>query len=387
MTNSPALTLKQVIDEYLQWMIFSGYSSRTYHNYRGELNTFLHFIIRKQIDWDDIFTLDTLKDFQKSRQTTPAVRQLSRYLFEQKRIHQTIDPSPRRLPDLYEDYLVYYKKSRKARDALVMHNRRVLAAFNDYLTGENIELPSIRIEQIDAFMTEFTKNFGTQTKKIYRIYLRGFLRYLYHERKILKKDLAPLLRGAVLFARSKPPKFLRPHEIKQLFDSLTLSSSKDIRNYAMIHLAYNLGLRHEEISQIKLDDISFVHSELTLKTRKNNRPQTLPIAENTLKAIAAYVIGARPKSNYRRLFLNLVAPYRPISANIIGWYISGCIRKAALPGTAYWLRHTYAQNLLEAGASIYEIKEMLGHDSIESTRIYLHIHVKLMRKVLFDEEL
>lgn len=342
MTDSPALTLNKVIDEYLQWMIFSGYSSRTYHNYRGELNTFLHFIIRKQIDWDDIFTLDTLKDFQKSRQT---------------------------------------------RDALVMHNRRVLAAFNDYLAEKNIDLPCIRIEQIDAFMTEFTKNFGTQTKKIYRIYLRGFLRYLYHERKILKKDLAPLLRGAVLFARSKPPKFLRPHEIKQLFDSLTLSSSKDIRNYAMIHLAYNLGLRHEEISQIKLDDISFVRSELTLKIRKNNRPQTLPIAENTLKAIAAYVIGARPKSNYRRLFLNLVAPYRPISANIIGWYITGCIRKAGLPGTAYWLRHTYAQNLLEAGASIYEIKEMLGHDSIESTRIYLYIHVKLMRKVLFDEEL
>lgn len=387
MTDSPALTLKQVIDEYLQWMIFSGYNSRTYHNYRGELNTFLHFIIRKQIDWDDIFTLDTLKDFQKSRQTAPAVRRLFRYLFEQKRIHQTIDLSPRRLPDLYEDYLVYYKKSRQARDALVTQNRRVLAAFNDYLTQKNIELPCIRIEQIDAFMTEFTKNFGTQTTKTYRIYLRGFFRYLYHERKILKKDLAPLLKGAVLFARSNPPKFLRPHEIKQLFDSLTLSSSKDIRNYAMIHLAYNLGLRPEEISLIKLDDISFVRSELTLKTRKNNRPQTLPIAENTLKAIAAYVIGARPKSNYRRLFLNLVAPYKPTSANMVGWYITGCIRKAGLPGTAYWLRHTYAQNLLEAGASIYEIKVMLGHDSIESTRKYLHINLKLMRKVLFDEEL
>ncbi len=62
--------------------------------------------------------------------------------------------------------------------------------------------------------------------------------------------------------------------------------------------------------------------------------------------------------------------------------------KAVNPcSTAYWLRHTYAQNLLEAGVSIYEIKEMLGHDSIESTRKYLHIHIKLMRKVIFDEEL
>jgi site-specific recombinase XerD len=61
------------------------------------------------------------------------------------------------------------------------------------------------------------------------------------------------------------------------------------------------------------------------------------------------------------------------------------MRQAAPCSSAYWLRHTYAQNLLEAGVSIYEIKEMLGHDSIESTKKYLHIHIKLMRKVLFDE--
>jgi integrase/recombinase XerD len=54
---------------------------------------------------------------------------------------------------------------------------------------------------------------------------------------------------------------------------------------------------------------------------------------------------------------------------------------------AYCLRHTYAQNLLEAGVSIYEVKEMMGHDSIESTRKYLYVHTKLMREVLFDETL
>jgi len=61
------------------------------------------------------------------------------------------------------------------------------------------------------------------------------------------------------------------------------------------------------------------------------------------------------------------------------------VRRVSPRSSAYWLRHTYAQNLLEAGVSIYEIKEMLGHDSIESTKKYLHIHIKLMRKVLFDE--
>ena len=63
------------------------------------------------------------------------------------------------------------------------------------------------------------------------------------------------------------------------------------------------------------------------------------------------------------------------------------LKKAGLNASAYWLRHTYAQNLLEAGASIFDIKEMLGHDKIESTKRYLCVHTKLMRQVLFDETL
>jgi site-specific recombinase XerD len=61
------------------------------------------------------------------------------------------------------------------------------------------------------------------------------------------------------------------------------------------------------------------------------------------------------------------------------------MRKAGTPGSAYWLRHTYAQNLLEAGASVFEIKEMLGHDRIQTTSRYLKIHITMMREVLFDE--
>ena len=63
------------------------------------------------------------------------------------------------------------------------------------------------------------------------------------------------------------------------------------------------------------------------------------------------------------------------------------MQKAGLPeeATTYWLRHTHAQHLLEAGISIFEIKEMLGHDDIEATNRYLHIHLKLMRRVILGE--
>nr|MBC8484993.1 tyrosine-type recombinase/integrase [Bacteroidota bacterium] len=105
------------------------------------------------------------------------------------------------------------------------------------------------------------------------------------------------------------------------------------------------------------------------------------------KAIAAYLVGGRPKSKHRRVFLTLQPPFRPMSQNTITQNITNCMKKNGIPYSAYCLRHTYAQNLLEAGASIYEIKEMMGHDSIESTKQYLHVHIKLMREVLFDETL
>jgi integrase/recombinase XerD len=388
MIDNPQLTLKRDIDEYLQWMLSNGYSFHTCDMYRNELNHFFLFIIRKQIGWNDIFTLNTLKEFQKSKQDSgPGVRGLWQYLFEQKRIHQPIDPPHRKLPDPYEDYLLYYYQTRKVSSIKLARIRRVLCAFHDYLERHNIKLASIRIEQIDAFLVEFFIPFSVATRQTYRSYLRGFFKFLYYTRKIMRKDLAPLVVGARQFDQSKPPKFLRPHEMQRLFDSFDLSSFKNMRNYALVHLSYGLGLRPDEISRITLDDISFEQSELTIKTRKNNHPVKLPIPESAIKAIAAYIIGARPKSSHRRLFLNLVAPHRPASATSVGHHITECIRKAGLPGTAYWLRHTYAQNLLEAGASIYEIKEMMGHTTINSAEKYLHVHIKLMRKVIFDEEL
>ena len=86
-----------------------------------------------------------------------------------------------------------------------------------------------------------------------------------------------------------------------------------------------------------------------------------------------------------RLILDCAFFISPVSRYAVKRIIQGAMRKAGIPGTPYWLRHTYAQNLLESGASLFEIKEMLGHDDIKSTKRYLHIHIKLMREVLFDE--
>ncbi|MCP4578562.1 MAG: tyrosine-type recombinase/integrase [Deltaproteobacteria bacterium] len=269
------------------------------------------------------------------------------------------------LPDIYEQYFLHFEHTREISRKQIFNIRRVLTSLHDYLENHNFSLAALKIEHLDAFMGEF--KVARTTLRIYRYHVRGFLKYLYAEKKIIKKDLASLLVGPPLFAHKKPPKFLRPKEVQKLFSSLKLSTSVDIRTYALIHLAYSLGLRPIEIGRLTLDHISFTMGELTIKERKTKEPTILPLPKQTVRAIAAYVFKARPKTDLRILFLtHSGSPLQPER-------VAGTMKKAGLSSSSYWLRHTYAQNLLGIGRSIYEIKEMMGHQNIQSTQRYLHI--------------
>ena len=378
--------LKQAVDDYLLWMISSGYADATIKNYEQILNHFVDFIACHKIGWDQIFSSANLHCFDQSTKTElAAVRGLCRYLVKQKRIVAPIEKEKYLLPNVYEQYLNYYATTRQTGNGRIKSIRRVLSAFDGYLENTKIKLAALTIEHIDAFFADFNGNFSPSTCKVYRSIVRGFLSYLFHQRQILKRDLAPLVVGAHMFAQAKPPTFLRADELKKLFDNIDLSSQSGLRTYAMLQLAYTLGLRPIEICQMTLDDISFGKAELNINWRKGHNPLKLPLAEVTIKAIAAYIIGARPQSAHRTLFLSLRPPYAPITPATIHYYFKTAMHKVNPAASVYWLRHTYAQNLLQAGVSLFEIKELLGHDSIEATRKYLLIHIKLMREVLFDE--
>ena len=352
---------------------------------------FLLFVIHKNICWKDMFTLETFTCFRGHTGIMSAgpIISLSMYLHEKGSIEQPLMMPNYQvpLPDVYEQYFIYLGQTKTFGGNYILTSRRVLASFHSYLEQHRVKLPSIKVEHLDAFLAEFIKPFAVATRTGYLSHLRGFLKYLYNERKVLNKDLAPMLAGPRVLTRSNPPRFLRSGEIQRLFESIKPDTPSGIRTYAMAHLACFLGLRPIEISQITLDDVSFKKAQLTLPQRKTNQPVILPIPENTLKAIAAYVLNVRPKTAHRELFLTCYAPYRPIRSHHVSFYISEAMKKAGLSSSPYALRHSYARNLLLTGRSIYEIKEMMGHENIESTQRYLYIDTELMRKVILNETL
>jgi site-specific recombinase XerD len=296
---SVAERLKKAVGDYLLWMISADYASGTIMNHERLLNHFQDFITHRNLSLEQVFTYDTLNSFEKHcglHLSANAVRGLGRYLFEQKLIPAPIKKPRVRLPDIYEDYLLYYEKNRQVHRSSLVQTRNVLAALNDYLSKQDIDLAAVKIEQIDGFLSEFNARYMPATRRYSRSFLRGFLRYLYFHRRILKRDLAALIVGAPIFAQDQPPKFLRSDEVKALFACLSTDSCKGLRTSAMVHLGYTLGLRPKEISLIRLDDISFVQGEIRLADRKSANPIKLPLPEITIKAIAAYIAGCRPEN-------------------------------------------------------------------------------------------
>ena len=379
------------IGDYLKWVKSLEEHGRSRHTIRYPriLMDLLIFVIEKDIVWKDMFTFETLMAFRKYsgfKQAFRALTYLAGFLYSHGRIDHPMEVPKIKapLPDIYEHYLRYLEHGRQASPSHLSQTRGQLGRLHEYLGKQSVSLPNLKIEHLDEFIDQF--KVAHSTRKLYRSTMRGFVTYLYHQ-KIIKRDLAPLLGGPPQYLRSKPPKFLRPEEVKKLFAALNLSTPTDIRTYAIVHLAYSLGLRPVEISRIKLNDISFRKRELTLPDRKGGNPIVLPVPEHTIKAIGAYVIKARAKSPSRHLFLTINFPYRPLSAAAIILYISRAMKTAGLSSTSYWLRHTYAQNLLHIGRSIYEIKEMMGHETIQSTHRYILVQTELMRKVIFDETL
>jgi integrase/recombinase XerD len=390
--NVDITRLTKAIVDYLGWLNSTGNSIRLRERYDQILIEFLIFALRKEIVWENMFSLDTLRMFGKhSAGLTGAIDVLtgfSGYLYEEGTIPEPLEVPHNRvlLPDICEKYLLYLQQGKAVSKILVRSSRRVLAPLNEYLERRNIDLTSLKIQHIDDFLSEFNKPFCNVTRGIYRSQIRSFLKYLRDE-KVIKKDIAHLLVGPRMFSEPKPPRFLRPEEVKKLFGNITLDTPVKIRTYAMLLLSYSLGLRPIEVKRITLDDISFQRAELTISKRKANNPVVMPLPEKTLKAIALYVHKVRPESPYRDLFLNFHKPYKPVCSNTVINYISKTMKAAGLSASAYWLRHTYAQSLLRMGHSIYDIKEMMGHQSIRSTQRYLHVNIEHMRKVLFDETL
>jgi integrase len=138
---------------------------------------------------------------------------------------------------------------------------------------------------------------------------------------------------------------------------------------------------------LQLDDVDWQHDRLRIQRSKSRRVEIVPLEPSVGNAIAGYVRHGRPPSQRRTLFLTLRAPYRALSDGALRRLVRRYLAIVGLPAKGcgpHGLRHACARHLLEAGYSFKEVGDHLGHQSPDSTGIYIKVHLTALRLVAFD---
>jgi integrase len=211
-------------------------------------------------------------------------------------------------------------------------------------------------------------------------------------RGILQKDLSAALPKIRVPRDAKIPSVWEQELVVRLLAAVDRSSTKGKRDYVILLLACRLGLRAGDIRTLKLDQLRWEDSTIEITQSKTGTALRLPLTGEVGDALIDYLKSGRPQTTHREIFLKVNPPFDPFTGNnlhhIVTYWrlLAGIQFRTPQKRGAHSLRHTVATRLLEKGTPFATIAEILGHSSLESTRIYAKADVEALRSVALDPE-
>ncbi len=183
-------------------------------------------------------------------------------------------------------------------------------------------------------------------------------------------------------AESKLPTVMTTEQMTTLLDRVPARTPLEIRDRAMLELAYSCGLRSEEVISVEVSAIDFDSEQIDV-IGKGSKHRRLPIGEPAQRALELYLAKGRPSlvSDREEKALFLSRNGRRLSPSDVSRRLSVWVREAATAGgiSPHALRHSFATHLLEGGADLRTIQELLGHSSISTTQVYTHLDAARLR--------
>ena len=284
-----------------------------------------------------------------------------------------------------KDYQSYLKIERGLSKNTVENYTLDIEKLCLFLEENKIEVSPIKIkeETLQNFIYEISKNVNPRSQSRIISGLKSFFSYLIFEDYRADNPLE-LIESPKL--GRKLPDTLSLEEIDFLIGAIDLSTPEGERNKAILETLYSCGLRVSELINLKLSDLFFDEGFIKV-TGKGNKQRFVPIGRGTQVIIERYVQHTRgflaiKKGQEDTLFLNRRGNFltRAMIFTIIKNLAVNCgISKSISPHT---LRHSFATHLLENGADLRSIQLMLGHESITTTEIYVHLDRKFLTEVV-----
>lgn len=281
-------------------------------------------------------------------------------------------------------YAKYLDEDKGLCASTILRNKNVTGNFLYKQFGKNQFIPKkITQNVILTYIIKLKKRYKTKTLQVIVSALRSFIRYLVMMGE-LRAELVNSIPPMPGWRAAHLPVFLVKSESKKLLKTCDRRTQTGRRNYAILLLLMRLGLRASEVLNLTLDDINWDRGELTI-SGKGRKHRVLPLPEDVGNAVALYIRYVRPKCLDRQIFIRTrPSPKRLGNASCISSIVHRVLISAGLHPQqmgAHLLRYTAAMESLNNGATLFEIGELLGHCSIDTTAIYTKINVAALREL------
>lgn len=290
--------------------------------------------------------------------------------------------------DAFCEELIYRGYSQTTIDSGKSKMKRLI----EFLTAKGVaSSDEITISHIDSFL-ETISDKAVKYVAIFLYVFRMFFSFIY-EKGYISHDLAPMLPKVRMPRNSTIPYVWSKTDIQKLLEAIDRNDPKGKRDYAILLIAIRLGLRIGDIRSLKKSSIDWNRKTISLIMAKTGQPIELPLLGDIGWAIIDYLKNGRPTTDSECLFVRHKAPFNAFGdRNAFNRELHRYIVKAGLDlpngqkHGMHSLRSTLAGNMLEVKSPLPVISEALGHQSVNTTSIYLKIDLEGLRKCALDPE-
>ena len=279
-------------------------------------------------------------------------------------------------------FMLYLHNIKKTSENTEMSYRRDLVKVMNYMQEQGIEdVRKITATNLNSYILYLEKNkFSAATISRNIASLKAFYHYMCKE-GLVAEDVAETLHAPKI--EKKMPEILSTDEVVRLLEQPSGDTAKEIRDKAMLELLYATGIRVTELITLKLSDVNLQMGYIVC--RDNGKERVIPFGNEAKSALIRYLEGTRSamikdaESEY--LFANCSG--QPMSRQGFWKLIKYYAKKAGIVAdiTPHTLRHSFAAHLVENGADLRSVQEMLGHSDISTTQIYVNMNRNRLREV------
>ena len=284
-----------------------------------------------------------------------------------------------------QDFTYYLKIERGLADNTIQNYRLDILKLANYLSEYNATLTPELVDEetLQGFIYSISKVINERSQARLISGLKSFFDYLIFE-DYRKTNPLELIESPRLGRRL--PDTLSTEEIDQLVDAIDLSHPQGHRNKAIIETLYGCGLRVSELVELKISDLFFEEGFIKV-IGKGNKERLVPINRYTQKFISIYKEKFRVHINQKSEFKDILFLNRrgaQLTRAMIFTIVKQLAKKTNLQKniSPHTFRHSFATHLLENGANLRVIQQMLGHESITTTEIYMHLDKTHLKSVL-----